>query len=75
MKNTWSGWTCGETCDLRLSAKTTALLAAEHEMASGIKELKVKAEHWMGMDHSRRYMLLDKTLPESTMHGGAKAVA
>ena len=57
-------------------------------MASEMKELKAKAEHWMGMDHgekkafeakrrksSRRYMLLDKTLRGSTMHGGAKAVA
>ena len=34
--------------------KTTALLAAEHEMASEMKELKAKAEHWMGMDHGEK---------------------
>ena len=36
------------------TAKTSALLAAEHEMASEMKELKAKAEHWMGMDHGEK---------------------
>ena len=36
------------------TAKTSALLATEHEMASEMKELKAKAEHWMGMDHGEK---------------------